>query len=388
MRRQSGATLTAVVVALALMPTPGESAELGTSEVWSLEAHGFVSQGFLYSTHQNNYLAYSSHGSFEFTEVGLNFNKQLTDNFKLGLQLFMRDLGPLGNYSLKADWFHVDYRWRDWFGIRAGRVKLPFGLYNDTSDIDAARVPVLLPQSIYPAQNRDFLLAQTGVELYGYLDLGAAGALDYRLYGGTIYADLNSPRGSPLQVNELTTPYVVGGRLLWEAPGGLRLGGSLQALELDAKLQMSGGAPFEVRIPAVLWVASVEFTHQEWLAVAEYSRWHVNSLSSDPAVFPSTFTESERAYAMLNYRLGSWFSPGFYYSVLFRDVTARYGRSAQQHDVALTARFDINPHWLMKLEAHYLNGTAALSTALNDNRPLGALANDWALFVIKTTGHF
>ena len=30
-----------------------------------------------------------------------------------------------------------------------------------------------------------------------------------------------------------------------------------------------------------------------------------------------------------------------------------------QHDVAATLRFDINSHWLVKLEGHYMTGTAA-----------------------------
>ena len=98
----------------------------------------------------------------------------------MGVQIFARDLGPIGDYGVKADWFYLDYRWRDWLGVRAGRNKIPFGLYNDASDADSARVPVLLPQSVYPTRNRDFLLAQTGVEVYGYLGLGPGGALDYR----------------------------------------------------------------------------------------------------------------------------------------------------------------------------------------------------------------
>src|SRR5262249_42705161 len=151
-----------------------------------LQAHGFVSQGYILTT-DNNYLAKSTHGSFEFAEVGLNFTATLTEKLRAGVQLFARDLGPVGNYSAKADWFYLDYRFADWLGVRAGRTKIPFGLYNDISDIDAARVPILLPQSVYPIQNRDYLLAQTGVELYGRLPTGSAGTLDYRLYGGTIY---------------------------------------------------------------------------------------------------------------------------------------------------------------------------------------------------------
>ena len=51
-------------------------------------------------------------------------------------------------------------------------IRLPFGLYNDINDIDAARVPILLPQSIYPATSRDYLLAQTGFLLIRAYSLG------------------------------------------------------------------------------------------------------------------------------------------------------------------------------------------------------------------------
>src|SRR6266478_7614160 len=179
------------VSALALVAShPAAAAELSLpGELGQLQVHGFISQGFLYTT-DNNYLANSSRGSFEFTELGLNFTLPATDRLTLGLQIFSHALGPIGDYRATLDWYSLDYHWRDWLGIRAGRVKVPFGLYNDSSDIDSARTAILLPQSIYPASNRDFLLAQTGGELYGFKDLGAAGGLDYRMYGGTIFLDV------------------------------------------------------------------------------------------------------------------------------------------------------------------------------------------------------
>src|SRR5690606_26862451 len=147
-----------------------------------------VSQGFLKSS-QNNFLAQSERGSFEFNEVGLNFTEKITDRFRIGMQLFMRDLGPIGNYKPQFDWFYLDYQFFDWLGLRAGRTKIPFGLYNEINDVDAARVPILLPQSVYPTQNRDYLLAQTGFEIYGRTPYSPLGVLEYRAYGGTIYLD-------------------------------------------------------------------------------------------------------------------------------------------------------------------------------------------------------
>src|SRR5215510_6970108 len=180
-----------------------------------LETHGFVSQGYIRTT-DNNYLARSasSHGSFEFTEMGINFTQPLGEHLRAGIQLFARDLGPLGNYDIKADWFYLDYRWTDALGLRAGRIKIPFGLYNEVNDIDSARVPILLPQSLYPIVNRNLLLAQTGAELYGYLGMDIAGGLEYRFYGGTLYADPPVlPAGAVL--NKYKVPYLFGGRVMW-----------------------------------------------------------------------------------------------------------------------------------------------------------------------------
>ena len=356
-------------------------------EEGELEIHGFASQGFLLTT-ENNYLADTERGSFEFSEAGINITKPLTDRLRTGMQLFARDLGPIGDYKAKLDWFYLDYRWQDWLGVRAGRVKLPFGLYNDSADIDAAHSFALLPQSVYPASNRDFLLAQTGVELYGYRELGSAGALDYRLYGGTIFLDVEQEAGSPFEVVDLTIPYVAGGRVLWEPPvEGLRLGASAQRLELDSDL-LFGGMPLVFTIDAVLWAGSAEYTREDLLVALEYGRWHIRSESSDPMVFPGTTQVSERAYALAAYRARPWFQPGAYYSIYYPDVEDRKGREARQHDAAATLRFDVNRHWIVKLEGHYMRGTADLDSDLNDGTDQADLKNHWGLFVVKTTAYF
>jgi len=377
-----------VMASLSAVPLRALGAEIGSEgDVASVEVHAFVSQGFILSKN-NNYLADSKHGSFKFTEVGVNFTKPIVENLRVGVQLFAHDLGSIGNFNAKMDWFYLDYRWKDWLGFRAGRVKIPFGLYNEINDVDAARVSVLLPQSVYPVDNRDYLLAQTGGEIYGYVKLHAAGALEYRLYGGTIFLDNPAQPGSPLQIQSVNVPYVVGGRVLWETPlDGLRVGGSAQALRLDTTI-LSGAAAFSVRVPAVLWVGSAEYSAHDLLLAAEYSRWNIKAESSNPAIFPEAQVTSERAYVMATYRMAPWFQPGAYYSLLFPDIAHRQGRENIQHDVALTVRYDVNPYWLFKLEGHYMEGTAALNSALNDNIPLSELDRTWGVVLVKTTAFF
>jgi hypothetical protein len=381
---------TAGVLFLAAWSAGGRAADSDFTEgLPGLESHAFVSQGYIKST-GNNYLAKSKAGSFNFSEVGINFTKQLRDDLRMGVQLFARNLGASGNLDAKMDWFYLDYRHSDYLGIRFGRVKLPFGLYNGTNDVDAARVPVLLPQSIYPTQNRQYLLAQTGAELYGNTGRGEAGSLEYRVYGGTIFLDLPTAAGSSVQTRDLNVPYVVGGRLLWSSPvDGLQLGATLQALRLDTTFVAGSALPFSIRIPVRQWVGSAEYAKHDLLLATEYSRWDVRITgSSNVALIPNSEVTSERAYVMAAYRLNPWIQPALYYSVLYPNADHRRGLANHLNDLSATLRFDVNTFWLVKLEGHYMEGTAGLNSALNDNIPLGKLAKKWTMFFVKTTGYF
>lgn len=386
------------LAALGLFAVPARASDEDDPFV---EIHGFVSQGAI-KTHTNNWLVRDSvDGSLEFSEAGLNFTKELGDDFRVGLQLFARDLGAIGDYKPQLDWYYLDYRATDWFGLRAGRLKLPLGLYNETSDIDSARVPVLLPQSVYPIQSRDYFLAQTGGEIYGYLSLGDAGALEYRAYGGTIFIDLAAY--SAIGTTTVTIPYLYGGRLMWQAPlQGLRLGASAQRLRFDIHYTPSRDvlATFpmplpddfdgtvELSAPITIGVASVEYAADDFVLSAEYIRQWATVQSSLPAVYPEDDPTTEGVYAMASYHVTSWFTPGAYYSLRFPDVEDRRGRDAYQHDIALTVRYDLTDHWLLKLEGHFMSGTASLDPALNDGVPRDELPRDWGAFFAKTTAYF
>jgi hypothetical protein len=42
----------------------------------------------------------------------------------------------------------------------------------------------------------------------------------------------------------------------------------------------------------------------------------------------------------------------------------------------------------LKLEGHFMSGTAALNPALNDGTPRAELTRDWGAFFAKTTAFF
>jgi len=91
---------------------------------------------------------------------------------------------------------------------------------------------------------------------------------------------------------------------------------------------------------------------------------------------------------MASYRVTPWFTPGAYFSIYYPNKDQKAGRAAFQHDLALSTRFDITQNWLVKLEGHWMKGTAVLDSSLNDGKALADLDKNWAAFLVKTTAYF
>ena len=189
-RKNIGVIALCVLAAFGLFAMPA-----GAMTTAGVDVHGFISQGFLYSD-EYNYLAHNStDGSFEYNEFGINFSKNLTDKLRMGIQFFSRDIGDAGNNKVTVDWAYGDYRFQDWFGLRAGRIKLPLGLYNETRDVDMLRTSIVMPQSIYGDLSRDTMIAANGTGLYGDVNLGAAGNANYQFVVGALTSDYDSGLG-------------------------------------------------------------------------------------------------------------------------------------------------------------------------------------------------
>ena len=130
----------------------------------AVQVHGFISQGYMQST-ENDFLGHTHEGTFEFNEFGINFSTELTDELRVGMQFFARDLGLLGNGELLVDWAYGDYKWKNWLGIRAGKIKMPLGLYNEYRDLDLARTNIFMPQGVYNETWRSTFNAIKGIDM-------------------------------------------------------------------------------------------------------------------------------------------------------------------------------------------------------------------------------
>ena len=149
-----------------------------------ISVHGYISQGYLKSD-DNNFLASTDDGTFEFTELGFNVSKKF-EKVRIAFQFLSRDLGEFGNNDIELDWTLGEYYFKDYLGLRIGKIKMPMGLYNQGRDVDMLRIPVLLPSSVYDEGSRDIYNTVQGAEIYGVFNALFVGELDYELfYGGT-----------------------------------------------------------------------------------------------------------------------------------------------------------------------------------------------------------
>jgi len=382
-----------------------------------IQLHGFASQGYL-SSDQNNYYADTEEGSFEFNEFGLTVLANPIDRITVGLQILSRDLGDISNNELDIDWAYGTYRWRDWFGISAGLLKVPWGFYNESRDIDLLRPWVFLPTSLYNERLRDAYSSYTGISIGGDILTDRFGSATYSIgYGEKVLS--NDSTAYIMDINQENVFQNIQNKahdlLLskfdWETPiPGMRIGASFLTCLLDLTAETNShqgwiendvppGTPIidnSGRLSAI--VLSAEYTLGGLTVAAEY----LNEREYDLVAYnPYTGNRvngseqhSEGYYASLAYRFTPWLQCGIYYSVHYPDSDDKDGDelvengepayNAWQKEAVLTARFDITEQWLVKFEGHAINGTADIPEFANPD----GLSEDSFLFAIKTTFSF
>ena len=350
-----------------VIPVWGFGQDLGGIK---LQFHGVVAQGGLLSSHNNYLTAKTSEGSTQWTEAAVNLSASVTDNFRAGIQVHTYRLGELGQLKLDVDWAYGDYLLREWIGFRAGKVKTPLGLFNDTQDIDNLHLWSLLPQGIYPADNRSWTLAHTGGDVYGRAGLPSGlGSISYQGYFGSRTADsdggyFKAAAEAGLPVKDGAYGRLYGGDLRWHPPlHGLTAGASLGMADVSGQTVLSYiPNPITVRSTADTNTALyAEYDRGKFYAAGEFRRriWDLSLVELGLSV---AHMDSRAWYIMGSYRFHPKLNLGAYYSDFeYARLTAlapiSHGGSYARDWVA-AVRIDPNPYLYLKFEVHYLDGNA------------------------------
>ena len=379
-----------------------------------ISTHGYISQGYLKSD-DNNFLASTEDGSFEFTELGFNVSKKF-EKVRVAFQLVSRDLGEFGNNEIDLDWALGEYYYKDYLGVRIGKIKMPLGLYNQGRDVDMLRVQVLLPSSIYDEGSRDIYNTVQGAEIYGAYSYPVIGELDYELFYGSTDVNIESifvkgneegvakgVPGSTAVINSIDAKYTTGGALRWSPYlEGLRLGFSYYRAKADLDSTLTsqflpgGSATLLMNLKFKTMVSSIEYTINNLTLAAEYSHYDINSsgILVGLAPVPDAVRKSMGWYVQANYRFNEKIAMGAYYSEFYFNRNDKDGNEqvaagnpdyyGWQKEIVPTIRFDLSDHFIIKGEVHMVDGAAQVYTYSN---PTGK-EKDWTLYALKATFNF
>jgi hypothetical protein len=375
-----------------------------------IDFHGFLSQGFLDSS-KYNYLGDTTRGSFKFTEAGVNATINPFNRTRITAQGFLFDVGNVGEYHPTLDYALVDYSVCDAFGVRAGRIIRPEGIYNAIQSIDLARTSVLLPQGLYDARYRDFSGSIDGGSFYGDVGLGKGGDVSYEVYAGMVNLSqdggisrllqdsFNSPYTAYYQVNGFPE---VGAQLWWNTPlDGFRIGlAAYQAFGFSYDYAVYNQAyplnnhlaPLTGYTDASDGTLSLEYIWKNWTFQAEnrVNYWNSHNESGGQTVGARSYTTPDAWYVGAAYRFNKWFEAGTYYTEDYKDISKDISgpTSAEyQTDWAVSLRFDPKPWWIIKVEGHYNHGTALLDD--NGSNPVANQNGEgWFMLALKTTVSF
>jgi len=327
-----------------------------------VQVHGFVSQGFVY-TDGNNWLTMNTGdaGSARFTDFGGNASIQITSKFRIGAQIYDRNLGQLGKWHPQLDWAVATYKFKPWLGIRGGKVKTALGLHNDTQDLDFLHPFALLPQSVYPTDVRDVTIAHLGGDAFGDVPVGEkGGTISYTVYaghrsdsryGGYAYLIGKSfNRMGGLQY---------GADLRWATPlKGLLVG--ISRLNENLTAQYSAGTPYETTLKSVSnWTNQyyAQYTWNKLVVETEYRRYYLNaSANGGPFGFE---TDVRGWYVAGSYQITKHLQLGSYYSRYSIGVPENYlipSGTGHDYDKVVTMRVDLNRFVNIKVEGHFMDG--------------------------------
>lgn len=391
-------------ICLALVLLLISSAVVAEESPWErLQIHGFASQAVV-KTSDNRYFGNSLGGSFDFTELGLNASFQLNPKVLFAGQVLVRRAGDMYDGTPSLDYALTDITLVSALdrriGVRAGRIKNPLGLYNETRDVPFTRPGIFLPQVVYYDKVRNLALSSDGVMAYGE-SFGPKGNVSLIFGGGRAVVDDNvewTYLGDDFD-GEMKPDGITWIASLWYTTADERfkagLSGAKAAMQYDPEVISMLG---EGQIDFLYWIGSLQYNAEAFTLSAEYSRVPLQWKDFGP-YFPFQKQTTEGYYFQGAYRFFPELELTLRYEEGFADRKDRDGRNSSGLTGGLTPNFDfyskiftaglrwdILPNLMLRLEYQRHRGTFALS--IRENPDSSQLREDWNVFAASISVRF
>lgn len=392
----------AVLAALAacLPPSSAQALEFADGR---LRIHGFASQAAVNTT-DNRYFGDSPSTSFDFTELGLNASFQADPRLLIAGQVLARRAGDMYDGSPSLDYALIDYAAiadaERRLGIRAGRIKSPLGLYNETRDVPFTRPGIFLPQVVYYDKVRNLLLSYDG--LMGYGDLFTdRGNLSLSLGVGQSVIDENvkwaylTDFAGDLEAEGIN--WTIGS--LWYTTPAEELKLGLSGVITDMAFDPAPSTPLgSGSVEVFHWIASAQYNAADWTLSAEYARTPTDWRDFGP-YWPFEEQVMEGYYLQGTYRLLPAVELMARYEEGYANRDDRSGRASSALTGGLTPRYDffskigtlglrwdIRPDIMLRFEYQRHDGTYSLS--IRENPDPAELVREWDVLAASISVRF
>lgn len=250
---------------------------------------------------------------------------QASERTKLWAQLFRSsDLG-----QVRVDWAFVDHQAPTGQTLRAGRVRLPFGLHNESRDVQALRPSASLPY-LY---EEDLALVDESFD-------GASVEQRFALGAGAATVEVFAANRLTAGGTQRARGVVMGARAIIETPvEGL----SFRASAFAGRLTLNGA---DARRAKRGWAASARYKHEAVDLQAEVARGFLygRSVSTWYAQAAHEVSDHWQAFARLE-RIAT-------------DTTQRGDDAFREQRWAVGAAYAVNQHFGLRLEQQFHRGYA------------------------------
>jgi len=324
--------------------------------------HGFGSQTY-YQTSANTYMGADHRGTWDNNFLGLIGTFAVNDKTTVWSQLETSSTA-----TTHFTWFFINYQLSDDSQVDAGRVKMPVGIYNEITDTTFLQQSALLP-AIYQNATNWLHDAYNGVG-YDYTQhLGDAGKILWQVYGGD-----NDDTDPPADGRDRR---VYGGRITYTSSvDGLRfmLSGNRAQIQIQTiGLLSTPPTSYLVTVPIGsladqdLWIASVDYVHDDWDLKSEYGKQKYLGISAD-----SYYLQAARNFA------ARW-TVFARYDYVTTDKARSSDESFSQKVLAVGLNFKVRSNLSLRIEEQFNRGYA-LPVASGEVVP-GTGTDDWSLFI-------
>ena len=412
--------------ALSLLAAIAMGAPLAQAETPKFQ--GYFSQGIIYSG-DNPFFDNDTGVNFNYRELGLNLSWNANERLRFAGQILSRKAGVLDDGNPKLDFLLADYNFyvsEDISaGVRLGRVKNHYGLYNTTRDVPHGRPGVFVPQSVYFESLRGVLLSSDGGDFYlNYfndiadisLDLYGGKAhfdnksIEYQLFQADVPGKFDDVDGTglkmdikPKNVQDLTLGFTLLdiNTKYRNAPTFTPQQQVTEGLKL---LNNPSSYPFYItrlELDAIMQLYSLQYARQNLIYTAEYLdinlKFNNTEILNLPISLPRDKINVAAYYAQVEWIASNKLSVYTRYEELYYDSGDKSGKEyaaltggnpITQYNKAFTlgARWYFTPDFSITAESSHNKGAAFINGQADVD--YSQLKEDWNMFILQLSYHF